>query len=222
MTAFGTDYDGVIINIEPQKAKAFAELLSKEWEVPNSEAFKFWINKGGTSRRFKFDYFYEKQFNEKLSDNDYKYLELKFSSLLKNNFYPNLKLLPSAIELLKFAKTQFDHTFVSSGIPTEEIQYLTAFNKVTKYFDLILGTGKKFPSKREHFSKIKSMWGNPDVIFVADSPDDMKLAKSASFVPIGVTTNHSKARLLESGAEYVCDLKDVKSILEKFKLNFLL
>lgn len=50
MKAFGTDYDGIIINIEPQKAQAFREILNKHWEVIINEASDFWLATGGTSR----------------------------------------------------------------------------------------------------------------------------------------------------------------------------
>ena len=65
MRAFGTDFDGVVINVETQKAQAFGALLNKEWNIDKKEAAIFWRNSGGTSRRYKFDYLYMKRFNKK-------------------------------------------------------------------------------------------------------------------------------------------------------------
>lgn len=48
---FGTDYDGVIINIEPQKALAFGEIMQRYWNVDRDEAATLWMATGGTSRR---------------------------------------------------------------------------------------------------------------------------------------------------------------------------
>ena len=62
MKIFGTDYDGVIINIEPQKAEVFGNLLNKKWQINKNEASNFWILKGGTPRKYKFDYFYQSRF----------------------------------------------------------------------------------------------------------------------------------------------------------------
>lgn len=43
MKIFGTDYDGVIINIEPQKAEIFGTLLMKEWGIDKNVAAKFYM-----------------------------------------------------------------------------------------------------------------------------------------------------------------------------------
>jgi len=212
---FGTDYDGVIINIEPQKAQAFGGLLNKRWGIDKDEAKNFWMATGGTSRKYKFDYFYQKRFRKKLPDEKYRAIETDYSRLLKEEFYPHLKLLPEALDLLKFVCSNFDHTFVSSGIPMGEIQYLISLNGLDTYFDLILGTNKQFPSKREHFKEIQSRW-NPDLlVFVADSPEDMKIAKDASAIPLGVLTNYTEKELTHAGAIKVCRIEDAISTIKK-------
>nr|MBI5455732.1 HAD family hydrolase [Candidatus Levybacteria bacterium] len=205
MKAFGTDYDGVIINIEAQKAKAFGKLINKTWGVNQKEARDFWIEKGGTSRKYKFDYFYEKAFKKQLSDDEYKRIEIEFSRILKNEFYPRVKLLDGALELLKFCRENFDHTFVSSGVTMEEIKYLVELNGLSNYFDLTLGTDFKFISKNEHFNEIKRIWRPDEVYFLADGLEDMKIAKSFKFYSIGITTNHSKKDLENAGASEVVD-----------------
>jgi phosphoglycolate phosphatase-like HAD superfamily hydrolase len=215
MKAFGTDYDGVIINIETQKAAAFGNLLNKEWKVNKDEAAKFWIKTEGSSRRYKFDYFYKKQFNTILTDGEYQIIEEQFSSLLKNEYYPKLELLPGALELLKYAKVNFDFTFVSSGVPMKEIQYLVNLNGLSDYFDLVLGTDEIYKTKNEHFQSIINE-KNPDlIIFVADGMEDMKITKEyGSIKSIGVTTNHSKTELISAGAENVSDnLNEVLSLI---------
>lgn len=219
MKVFGTDYDGVIINIEPQKAEAFGALLNKHWQVDARKAAKFWMATGGTSRRYKFDYLYKKQFKKEISTKNYKTIESEYSKLLKTTFYPNLKLLPGALELLKFAKSNFDHTFVSSGVPMEEIQYLVKLNGVLNYFDLILGTNEEFSTKSTHFKEIQSKWDSTTIIFVADSPEDMKVAKEAGAIPIGVLTNHRKEELIRAGASKACNLSDAVSSIKKLLLS---
>lgn len=209
MKVFGTDYDGVIINIEPQKSKAFGTILQQHWGVNEKEAADFWIATGGLSRKYKFDYFYKNQYNKKLSNKDYQIIESEYSRLLKKDFYPYLQLLHGALDLLKFARSNFDYTFVSSGVPMEEIQYLVRTNCVAEYFDLVLGTNQQFVSKREHFEKIKSRW-NPDlIIFIADSPEDMKIANEFKAKSLGVLTNHTKEELIDAGAMKVCNLSGV-------------
>jgi phosphoglycolate phosphatase-like HAD superfamily hydrolase len=216
MKVFGTDYDGIIINIEPQKAKIFESIIRKYWKVGENEAENFWLKTGGTSRRSKFDYFYNKQFDKQLSEVEYLKIESEFSELLKNKFYPNLFLLPGALELLKFARANFDHTFISSGVPMEEIKFLAEMNNVSEYFDLILGTNNEFPSKTEHFKKVVSQWSPDKIIFIADSPEDMRIAKNANAIPIGILTNHTEQELINAGVSATCNLQNAIPAIKKY------
>lgn len=212
---FGTDFDGVIINIEPEKARLFGKLVNKYWNADSSSAARLWIAKGGTSRRDKFNYIYEAQYGINLSSEKYNAIESEYSNLLKNQFYLKLKPLPGSLELLQFARRNFDYTFVSSSVPMTEIKYLIEICGVNRYFDLVLGTNEKFPSKVEHFEEVKRRWNPEKIIFVADSPMDMKIAKEAGAVPIGILTNHPKSALISSGAIDTIKLPTTVSTLEK-------
>lgn len=214
MKVFGTDYDGVIINIEPQKAGTFGTLLEQEWGINKKQAEKFWIEKGGTSRKYKFDYFYEKKFGKKLKDPEYKKIEEKFSKVLRIEFYPKLKLLPGALELLGFAQSSFDYLFVSSGIPTEELQYLINLNNLSSYFDLIMGTGDKYNSKKDHFKHLINEQKPELIVYVSDGLEDMKIAKEFNAFSIGIPVNHSKKELINAGANKVCGLSDVVALIK--------
>lgn len=215
MKAFGTDYDGVIINIEPQKARAFGEILNKHWGINTKEALDFWLATGGKSRRYKFNYFYNKAYNKRLSDEVYKTVEHEYSQLLKTNLYPQVTVLPGAMELLEYAKAHFDFLFVSSGVPMKEINYLVELNGVSQYFDLVLGTNQVYQSKREHFKKIFDEDKPDSIVFIADSPEDMKVAKEfPKTTAIGVLTNHSKEELKTAGADFIArDLVATKNCL---------
>lgn len=208
MKIFGTDYDGVIINIEPQKAKAFGSILNQYWKIDEKEGENFWLATGGTSRKYKFNYFYTKQFNKELTEVEYVKIESEYSQLLKEKLYLNLSLLPGALDLLKFARSNFDHTFVSSGVPMEEIRYLVKLTNIAEYFDLILGTNNKYPSKIEHFEKVVSVWNPDKMFFVADGTKDMKIAKEANAIPIGIPTNRTAEELRQAGAMVTCNLQD--------------
>jgi phosphoglycolate phosphatase-like HAD superfamily hydrolase len=215
MKIFGTDHDGIIINIEPRKAVAFGELINREWGININEGFLRWMQELGTSRRSKFDYFYERQFNNKLTDQIYKEIEEKFSDLLKTEFYPTVNLLPGAIDLVKFVRSSFDFTFVSSGVPMDEMKQLVEKEGLSSYYDLVLGTNDKYLSKRDHFKKIIKE-KNPDlVVFIADGLEDMKICKEFGITSIGVSTNHTKEELLDAGASMVCgNLKEAKILIE--------
>ncbi|MFH0863756.1 MAG: HAD hydrolase-like protein [Candidatus Gottesmanbacteria bacterium] len=217
MKVFGTDYDGTIINIEPQKAAAFGDLLNKHWEIDANEAANFWLKTGGLPRRFKFDYFYKNQFGKNLSAAEYKTIEAQYSHILKIEFYPKTKVLPGAIELLEFVHDHFNYCFVSSGVPMEEINYLVALNGLSDYFNLVLGTDNLYKSKRDHFKKILSEENPGLFIFIADGIEDMKIAKKFDITSIGVSTNHSQEELNKVGAIKTCaDLYDALPIIRLF------
>jgi phosphoglycolate phosphatase-like HAD superfamily hydrolase len=205
MKIIGFDYDGTIINIEPQKAQAFGELLFLRWGVDSQIASRFWIETGGTQRKYKFDYFYQKRYGCKLAEEKYKEIEKSYSLLLKEKFYPQVKLIPGALEILKFARNNFDVTFVSSGVPTKEINFLVKLNGVSRYFDFILGTDKKYPDKISHFKKTISTYSPNLLIYLADGLEDMIIAKKFEAISIGLTTNHSAVELKAKGANFVCN-----------------
>ncbi len=219
MNAFGTDYDGVIINIEPQKAAAFGTIMNKEWGVNKDDAAQFWIAKGGTPRKYKFDYYYTKTYGEKLKDEDYRIIEGKFSEILKSRYYPKVTLEPYALELLQFARSNFDYTFISSGIPMEEVRYLVRLNGVVEYFNIVLGTNEKYPTKRDHFRKIISKCNPKQIIFVADGIEDMNIAKEFEITSIGIPSNHTVVSLYDAGATIVCPLSDSVETIMKLGIS---
>ncbi len=155
------------------------------------------------------------KFGKELADKEYESIEKEFSALLKNEFYPTIRLLPGALELIKFARSNFDKTFISSGVPMEEIRYLTKLNGIADYFDLILGTNKQFPTKYDHFAEIRKKWPLSKLLFVADGLTDMKISKESGAVPIGLPTNHSKRELLNAGAAAVCPLPEAINIIKR-------
>lgn len=211
---FGFDYDGTIINIEPQKAAAFGNILQKQWRVDQKEAADFWIQTGGTSRRYKFDYFYSQRFGRQLSDKDYRIIEQEFSNTLKTVYYPLIELLPYAKGTLEFVRSRFGFVFISSGVPMEEIRFLVKLNNVERYFDLILGTNAQYKSKKDHFREINTSHHPSVLIYLADGLEDMRVAKEFSAVSIALPTNHSRAALQEAGAQYICNLQEVPTVVE--------
>ncbi len=215
MKAFGFDFDGTIINIEPEKALVFGDIVNKYWEVNRKAAANYWCKKGGTSRRAKFDYFYLRKFKKKLKDIEYQKIEQEFSGRLKNNYYPKIKLLPKALKTLKFVRAHFGFVFVSSGMPLAQIRYLVNLSGLSGYFDLVLGTSKKYPSKKEHFEEIiKSK--KPDLlIYLADGVTDMRIAKELGIISIGIPTNRPASELKEAGANYICNLDQSVALIRK-------
>lgn len=214
MKVIGFDFDGTLANVEDKKSKAFGKLLEFEWKINRREAENHWMKFGGSSRREIFDYLFHKKFNKKLTDKEYKLIEAEFSKLLKIKFYPKLKLLPSALNALKYCRREFDILFVSSGVPQKELEYILDLTKVSKYFDKIFGTNE-LKNKEDHFKKIKSIYNPDKILFVADGLVDMKVGKKFGVTTIGIPSNHSEKELKNAGASYVCSMPYLVNLLNE-------
>lgn len=215
MKIIGFDYDGTLTNIEPEKAAAFGDTVAEEWGSKKNEASSFWLNKGGTSRKFKFEYFYTQRFNQELPDEVYEKIEKKFSQLLRDKYYPNIELLDHVLDILKFTRSKFDFMFVSSGIPANEIEYLIEQNKISKYFDKVLGTNSKYLTKKDHFDEIREQKKPSLFVFVGDSEEDMRKAKEGGLIAVGLTTNHPAEKLKAAGADYACGLEECEFVISE-------
>jgi len=56
------------------------------------------------------------------------------------------------------------------------------------------------------------------IVYVADSPEDMRVGKELGAVCVGVLTNHSKNDLRNVGADYTVELGEVIDVLRKIRL----
>lgn len=214
MKVIGFDLDGTIIDMEEQKSKAFGMLLNKHWGTDVNEAAKYWIKTAGKSRRSKFDHFFAKKYGTKLTDGGYQKVEVEFSNKLKNVFYPKVKFIAGALDLLKFCRKTFDVVFVSSGVPHDELKFLIKLKKMDKYFDRIYGTNEKFKSKEYHFELIIDNFKPELLIFVGDGFEDMKVGRRYNAITIGVPTHQTDDSLRNSGAQYVLPLGKISHLLK--------
>lgn len=214
MKAIGFDLDGSLIDIEEEKSRAFGVILNQFWGVDANEAARYWIETGGKSRRSKFDYFFNKQCGGVLTDDEYRKIERVFSERLKNEFYPNARFLRGALELLEFSRRNFDKTFISSGVPNEEVKYLIDLKDIGKYFDEIFGTSERFRSKEDHFKQLVDEYNPELIVFVGDGLEDMRVGKKFNAITIGIPSHQTKEKLIEAGAKYVLPTSEIIDLLK--------
>ncbi len=208
------DFDGTIINAEKEKANIFGEIVKKYWKGDKKAAAKFYFDIAGPARKFKFDFYYRKLFNKPLSNKDYQLIEQDFSSQLIREIYPDVKPVPGGINLLKYVHNHFNKVYICSAVPVEEISYLIEKLKLTKYFDRIMGTEARYPTKLTMFEEIIAENSPALTFYVADGTLDMRMAKEIGIVSIGVPSNKSAEELKSAGADYVTSIEKCPEVLE--------
>jgi phosphoglycolate phosphatase-like HAD superfamily hydrolase len=215
MKIIGYDFDGVFVNIEQEKAALFGRILHEHWRVDAKTAIKVWFANLGTSRRHKFDLLYRKKFHKDLPNEVYEEIEYEFSSLLMKDYYPSARLVHETAEAARDLNSSFDLSFISSGIPHAELNYLTARFKLDTCFSRILGTNESFRSKADHFEVITEASEPSLGLFIADGLEDMRIARQFGFVAIGLPTNHTPEELREAGADVICELPALKQEIQR-------
>lgn len=215
MQIIGYDFDGVFVNIETEKAALFGKVLHKHWRVDPRAAINVWLLNLGTSRRHKFDLLYRQRYHADLPDETYEEIEYEFSSLLMKDYYPNATLVRETAEAARDLNRCFDLSFISSGIPHQELAFLTSGFQLDRYFDRVLGTNETFASKIDHFDLITEASEPSLGIFVADGLEDMRIAKQFGFIAIAIPANHPPKALQEAGADVVCELPDLKEEIQR-------
>ncbi len=94
--------------------------------------------KWANERKSKFEFFFAKKYGRPLSDLEYADIVNEFRRLLKANYYPHIKPLPGALDIIKYVRSEFDLLFVSSSMPDSEIKELVEMNGFSGYFDFVL------------------------------------------------------------------------------------
>ncbi|MBT4682851.1 MAG: HAD family hydrolase [Chloroflexi bacterium] len=210
MKIIGFDFDGVFINIENEKAKLFGDVVHKYWDIDPIIASKLWLDKLGTSRKYKFDVLFWKKNHKELDEENYYEIEKIFSSILIKDYYPSADIINETFEVARDMNGKFDLTFISSGVPNLELNVLATNLELNMHFDFVLGTDEKFRSKRDHFQMISQENSCSLMIFIGDGLEDMRIAKEFNFIAIGLPANHSPQKLLDAGADFICTYSQLK------------
>lgn len=215
--AIGFDFDGVILDSEPFKAKAFADLLYRRFQFRPERAQVIWTINAGLSRLDKFQIAYEEIFHRSLPLTVYHQLEREFSRSLMAD-YRRARVSRDIKRVLAYSRDHFDFCFVSTGMPQDEVSMLVHMYDIESFFDEILGTGNQYLSKLQHFHHIQTNKKPTGWVFVADGVEDMKIAKMFGGIAVGVEGLFSVDALARSGADMVCARENLLKTLQEVRL----
>ena len=215
MKIIGYDFDGVFINIEDEKAALFGKIVEQYWQAAPGPAADIWLMNLGTSRKRKFEIVYRNRFQAELPQDDYRQIEHEYSQRLMADYYPRARLVPETADAVSELNGEFDLSFLSSGIPHEEVNGLMAHFGLDRFFDRIFGTNDTLASKADHFKLITHGQVPAPGLFIGDGMEDMRVARQFGFTAIGLPTNHPASALREAGADVVCEPGNVQDEIRR-------
>jgi histidinol-phosphate aminotransferase len=113
-----------------------------------------------------------------------------------------------ALSILTQLKKRYGKLLIATGRPRHEFDVIWA-EKLNPYFDQVLcqddvpGMPKKpHPGLLQHLIETHDLQSG---LYVGNSVDDMRAAKAAGLVSVGISHTHSKASLLQAGADFVLE-----------------
>lgn len=168
------DCDGVILNSNNIKSKAFYEVVAHDEEVEIEQFLQYHRQNGGVSRYAKFKHYYE---NIRKLKNSYVFINeaiAKYSDITKRELLTCLEVR-GIIEYLDRRQFQCYTNYVVSGGDQAELEYVFSKRNISKYFKTIYGSPE---TKLDQFSKlIDQLKDVSPIVYFGDSKLDMEIAE---------------------------------------------
>lgn len=171
------DCDGVILDSNSIKTKAFQACLFNENKNLVSEFIKYHKDNQGIDRFKKLKFFF-KDLKKNYNDIDYNKALKKYSDLCDSNLKKS-KLVDGIEEFLKLAKEKNYTCYVVSGSEQNELRRVLEYKKLSKYFKGIYGSPLSKIENIDKISKYNSILGKN--FFFGDSEADLNASKKFKF-----------------------------------------
>lgn len=169
------DFDGVIVESDNIKHKAFAEIF-KDYPEYYEVMMKYHFSHNHLSRQDKFNYFFKNILKQPYSTQDIKEMVLRFSELTIDRII-HCPYVNGAVEFLDCFCKRIP-LFIASATPLDELNFIIKARGLASYFKGIYGAPMK---KIEMFKDIvKNEKLSPEkLLFVGDSREDSDVAQEA-------------------------------------------
>jgi HAD superfamily hydrolase (TIGR01549 family) len=181
------DFDGVLIDSNGLKSKAFESLFTDYSTDVKEYARSHHHENLGVSRFVKIPHYLDFALKRQPSEFEIQTAMELFSLNLKK-LLENTHLFPGTHTLLKSLSSK--NLFIISATPQTELVELCNRLKIQNYFIEILGAPI---SKTEHISNLREKYQIDlnDTIFIGDGSEDFKAAKSQKILFLGVSNEKS-------------------------------
>ena len=177
------DFDGVIVQSEHIKARAFEVLYSEYGAEVGRAAAAYHEANGGISRRKKIRHLHRSHLGIEPGDALVEDLSGRFAKLVEDEVVA-CDEVPGALAVLE-AQAGRRPMFVVSGTPHDELNRIVARRGLASYFEEVHGSP---PEKPPIVEDLLARWGLDarDVLFVGDAAADWRAARATGVRFLGV------------------------------------
>ena len=167
------DCDGVILDSNKLKSKAFADALIGEDLYFISKFIEYHKQHGGVSRYEKFRHYFEKIKNQLYAENEIECAINNFSNIVKEGLL-KCDYVPGVLEFIKMLQNENKLLFVVSGSDENELIHVFKKRGLLRYFVQIYGSpNDKLKNTRKVISGLKNKKRG---LFFGDSRSDFDAA----------------------------------------------
>ena len=178
------DFDGVIIDSVDIKTEAFAEMFRQYGPDIEAKVVEYHLAHGGVSRFEKFKYYYERLLHKSIDEDQLQQLGNQFSELVLIKVL-EAPFVDGAFETLMKLKALNIPTYLVTGTPQEEIQYILKKRGLEDFFSGVYGA----PRKKVHIvnSVINQSHYSPDAcLYIGDALTDFSAAQQNGLYFLGI------------------------------------
>ena len=191
------DFDGVILDSNNIKEKAFANLYSIYGKNIRKKVVVYHKKYHGVSRYNKIKYFHEKFLKKKISKSEIETLAKKFSNLVYKKIIKT-KFIKGANIFIRNNYNNYD-LHISSATPEAELLKICKKRKIKNYFKSINGSPK---TKKQHIKNIKQKYKLKanEIVYIGDSYSDFKAASDSNvnFISIRLKKKYKYKKIIFS------------------------
>jgi len=198
------DFDGVILDSVDVKTKAFGKMFEAYGSDVQKEVVQYHSENCGVSRFEKFRYYYENILNIKIGESEIQELSKQFSELVVEGVIDS-PFIRGAFETLELLKERQIPSYVVSGTPHDEINFIVKKKGLSGYFEEVHGSPRK---KWEISSEIVGSRGynSERCLFIGDAMTDYHAAKKTGMQFLGIAPKQSSSPFPKGtrNSEIVC------------------
>ena len=183
------DFDGVILDSVDVKTRAFETMFEAYGPEVQQQVVQYHLENGGVSRFDKFRYYYENILNIKINENKLQELSKEFSDMVVQGVIDS-PFIKGAYKTLNLLKERSIPSFVVSGTPHDEIDFIVKEKGLSDYFEEVHGSPRK---KWDISSEILERRGLDPVrcVFFGDAMSDYEAARKTGMAFYGIVPEGS-------------------------------